>query len=172
MLMISHYLQRTFIYGILIRGNSKIPLHVLSFSLTFCTLNGYMVGRYHTEYAVYDASWLTDPRFIIGVSMFFIGMFINIHSDHILRNLRKPGETGYKIPRGGMFEYVSGANYFGEVVEWTGFSVACWTPHSLCFAIFTASYIGFIKAFSHHRWYLEKFEDYPKSRKAIIPFII
>ena len=32
--------------------------------------------------------------------MFVAGMIINIHSDHILRNLRKPGETGYKIPRG------------------------------------------------------------------------
>ena len=32
--------------------------------------------------------------------MFLVGMAINIHSDHILRNLRKPGETGYVIPRG------------------------------------------------------------------------
>lgn len=32
--------------------------------------------------------------------VFFVGMTINIHSDHVLRNLRKPGETGYKIPRG------------------------------------------------------------------------
>lgn len=29
-------------------------------------------------------------------------MFINCHSDGILRRLRLPGETGYKIPRGGM----------------------------------------------------------------------
>ena len=32
--------------------------------------------------------------------MFLSGMAINIHSDHILRNLRKPGEKGYKIPKG------------------------------------------------------------------------
>ena len=36
----------------------------------------------------------------LGVTMFFVGMLVNIHSDHILRNLRKPGETGYKIPQG------------------------------------------------------------------------
>ena len=37
---------------------------------------------------------------ISGCVMFVCGMTINIHSDHILRNLRKPGETGYKIPKG------------------------------------------------------------------------
>ncbi|CAN0015160.1 unnamed protein product, partial [Hapterophycus canaliculatus] len=65
-------------------------------------------------------SWLVDPRFLIGSVMFAAGMGINIHSDGILRRLRAPGETGYKIPRGGMFEYVSGANFFGECVEWCG----------------------------------------------------
>lgn len=32
--------------------------------------------------------------------MFYTGMAINIHSDHILRNLRKPNEVVYKIPAG------------------------------------------------------------------------
>ena len=36
----------------------------------------------------------------LGSALWLIGMLINIHSDHVLRNLRKPGETGYKIPRG------------------------------------------------------------------------
>ena len=46
-------------------------------------------------------------------------------SDQLLVNLRKPGETGYKIPVGGLFDYVTGANFFGEIVEWTGFALAC-----------------------------------------------
>ena len=32
--------------------------------------------------------------------LFYVGMAINIHSDYILRNLRKPGEVIYKIPTG------------------------------------------------------------------------
>lgn len=37
---------------------------------------------------------------LLGGILWLTGLVINIHSDHILRNLRKPGETGYKIPRG------------------------------------------------------------------------
>lgn len=35
-----------------------------------------------------------------GFLLFVTGFAINIHSDHILRNLRKPGEIVYKIPYG------------------------------------------------------------------------
>lgn len=28
---------------------------------------------------------------------------------------------------GGMFQYVSGANFFGEILEWTGFAIASWS---------------------------------------------
>ena len=50
---------------------------------------------------------------MIGIILWGAGAYINIESDKRLMNLRKPGESGYKIPRGGMFEYVSAANYFG-----------------------------------------------------------
>ena len=55
-------------------------------------------------------------------------MFVNIDSDRRLRNLRSKSaeklENGYKIPFGGFFEYISAANYFGEIVEWWGFALA------------------------------------------------
>nr|KAG5712841.1 hypothetical protein BaRGS_007438 [Batillaria attramentaria] len=107
----------------------------------------------------------------VGMGVFFVGMATNIYSDHILRSLRKEGEKGYKIPYGGMFEYVSGANFFGEAVEWSGFAIMCGTLPAAAFALFTVCNIG-PRAYQHHRWYLEKFEDYPKNRKAIIPFIL
>ncbi|VDL77406.1 unnamed protein product [Nippostrongylus brasiliensis] len=107
----------------------------------------------------------------LGMALFATGMYINIQSDSILRNLRKPGEAGYKIPRGGMFEYVSGANFFGEIVEWFGYALMSGSLPAIAFAMFTASNIG-PRAVHHHRWYHEKFPDYPKSRKALIPFLL
>jgi hypothetical protein len=41
----------------------------------------------------------------------------------------------------------------------------------LAFAVFTTFNIA-PRAFGHHAWYLEKFkDDYPKDRKALIPFV-
>ncbi|XP_069140678.1 3-oxo-5-alpha-steroid 4-dehydrogenase 1-like isoform X2 [Argopecten irradians] len=137
----------------------------------FCMFNGYLQAAYLLQHADFGQDWYRNPRFYIGLSIFFFGMFINIQSDHKLRTLRKPGETGYKIPRGGMFTYVSGANFLGEIIEWFGFAVANGTLPTLAFFFSTTASIS-PRAFQHHRWYKEKFEDYPKERKALIPFII
>jgi hypothetical protein len=51
---------------------------------------------------------------------------------------------------GGMFDYVSGANFFGEVVEWCGFALACYSLPALAFAMFAAFNLG-PRATSHHR---------------------
>ncbi len=51
---------------------------------------------------------------------------------------------------GGMFEYVSGANYFGEIIEWTGYALAAWSLPTLSFAIFTVSNLA-PRAVSHHK---------------------
>ena len=91
----------------------------------------------------------------------------------MLRTLRKPGETGYKIPRGGMFTFISGANFFGEIVEWCGFAIACGGAFApVAFALSTAFNVG-PRAVQHHGWYLEKFkEEYAAlGRKALIPFV-
>ncbi|XP_077999172.1 3-oxo-5-alpha-steroid 4-dehydrogenase 1-like isoform X2 [Glandiceps talaboti] len=144
-----HYFQRTFIFPFLIRGGKKTPVTPMILAFMFCLYNGYMQGRTLTQYAVYQKEWLYSPAFILGCILFFLGMTINIHSDHVLRNLRKPGETGYKIPKGGLFEYVSGANFFGESLEWFGWAIACNTLPGYAFVVFTACNIG-PRAYHHH----------------------
>ncbi|AWP04888.1 putative 3-oxo-5-alpha-steroid 4-dehydrogenase 1 isoform 3 [Scophthalmus maximus] len=130
--------------------------------------NQLLIAMYFCHYVQRS---LIYPFLIRGGSvLWLVGWLVNVHSDHILRNLRKPGETGYKIPTGGMFEYVSGANFLGEITEWAGFALAGHSVHSSAFAIFTAVVLT-SRAVAHHKWYLAKFEDYPKSRKALIPFL-
>ncbi|XP_010728179.3 3-oxo-5-alpha-steroid 4-dehydrogenase 2b [Larimichthys crocea] len=165
-----HYFQRTFIYSLLTRGK-PFPLSVMVSAGLFCTVNGFLQGHYLLHCVHFDDEWSADYRFKTGLLLFYIGMAINIHSDYILRNLRKPGEVVYKIPKGGLFEYVSGANYLGEIVEWFGYALATWSLPALSFAVFSLCFIG-PRAYYHHRFYKEKFNDYPKFRKALIPFIL
>jgi hypothetical protein len=80
---------------------------------------------------------------------------------------------GYKIPRGGLFEYVSAANYTAETLEWLGYAVACGSASLApwAFALATACNLA-PRARSHHAWYKQKFgAAYPASRSAFIPFV-
>lgn len=170
-MFVAHYVQRSLIFPFLIRGGKPAPFAIFLSAAIFCAFNGYLQGRYLSRFAVYPDDWVTDPHFVLGGILWLTGLVINIHSDHILRNLRKPGETGYKIPRGGLFEYVSAANYFGEVVEWCGFALASCSLQACSFVFFSFCFL-FSRAYHHHRWYQEKFKDYPKSRKILIPFLL
>ena len=102
-------------------------------------INAYVNARWVSEIGRYDPEWLGDPRFLAGVLVFVVGFAINNHSDNILLGLRKPGETGYSIPRGGVFRYVSCPNYFGELLEWAGWALATWSLAGLAFFVYTAA---------------------------------
>lgn len=117
----AHYLQRAFIFPLLLRGESKMPLGIVVMGMAFNTLNALMQGGwiFYVSPESYYADWFAKPYIYIGGALFLAGMAVNLHSDHIIRNLRKPGDTRHYIPRGGMFRYVSSANYFGELLEWT-----------------------------------------------------
>ncbi|XP_047220836.1 3-oxo-5-alpha-steroid 4-dehydrogenase 2-like isoform X2 [Girardinichthys multiradiatus] len=145
-----HYFYRSFVYSLLTRGR-PVPLKIIFSSIVFCSLNGFLQGHYLLHCAQFQHTWLRNTRLFAGVLVFSIGLTINIHSDHVLRNLRKPGEYVYKIPRGGMFEFVSGANFFGEITEWCGYALAAWSLPAFAFAFFTICSIG-PRAYYHHRY--------------------
>jgi 3-oxo-5-alpha-steroid 4-dehydrogenase 1 len=169
-----HYIQRAFVYPFLMRGKKKIPITIIMMGLIFNGLNAYLQARYLYKLAnlnKYPSTWLINPAFIIGTSLFFIGYVINLKSDFTLRHLRSPGEpNGYKIPYGGLFRYISCPNYFGEILEWIGWAILTWSVTGVIFAVWTAANL-IPRGRSHHSWYQMTFQDYPTNRKAIIPFI-
>ena len=172
-LYLLHYLNRSLIFPLRTRTRGKkMPLFIVFsavlFNLVNGSTNGYWLG---TLGPVYSETWLNDPRFVIGFLLFVAGALINIQADNILLNLRKPGETGYKIPKGGLFRYISCPNHFGEIIEWTGFAIMCWNLPALGFAVWTAANL-IPRAIAHHKWYREKFVDYPVERKAVVPGVV
>jgi hypothetical protein len=166
-----HYGQRTFLFPLLIRGKQPMPLTIISFGMIFNGINTYLQARWvNTLSPPYSSNWLLSIFFISGIGIFIIGIIINLHSDYIVRNLRVPGETEYKIPYGGMFKYVSAPNYLGEITEWAGWAIMTWSVPGLVFVTWTFANLA-PRAHSHHKWYQESFPNYPKNRKALIPFI-
>ena len=149
-----------------------MPLTIVLMAIGFNLVNGYINGYWLGSLSGrYEFSWMWDPRFIIGAVLFISGLVINWQTDNILIHLRKPGETGYVIPHGGLFTYISCPNHFGEIIEWCGFALMTWSLPGMAFAIWT--FVNLVpRALHHHQWYTKQFPEYPKERKALIPFIL
>lgn len=170
-----HYFQRSFIFPLLIRGKNRMPLAIVLMGVVFNVINAYMIGGwlfYVSPADAYPTSWLRSPLFILGTVIFLIGMAINLQSDNIIRHLRKPGDTRHYIPRGGMYRYVTSANYLGELTEWTGYAILTWSLGGLAFMAWTFANLA-PRARTIHRRYVEEFGDEYSSlkRRYLIPFI-
>ncbi len=170
-----HYFQRSFIFPLLIKGRSKMPLSIIAMGVLFNTLNALMQGGwifYISPVEMYPLSWFADPRFICGTLLFASGMFVNIQSDSIIRHLRKPGDNRHYLPKGGMFRYVTSANYLGELMEWTGFAILTWSWSGAVFALWTFANLCPRAARIYGR-YRAEFGDKLDTRKVkrLIPFI-
>lgn len=167
-----HYVNRMIVYPLRMRPSATaMPIAVVSLGVAFNGLNAWINARWISHLGSYPSSWLADPRLLAGAAVFAAGMAINVSHDGILRRLREPGSAGYRIPTGGLFRWVSCPNYLGEIVEWTGWAIATWSMAGLAFALYTAANVG-PRALAHHRWYRERFEDYPKERRALIPGVL
>ncbi|HUL60416.1 MAG TPA: DUF1295 domain-containing protein [Anaeromyxobacteraceae bacterium] len=167
----AHYLYRSLLYPALLRPGGRMPLGVASLAVGFNVLNGGINARWISSIATYPPGWLTGPRFLAGAALFLGGLALHAGSDRTLRRLRAPGETGYRIPRGGAFDLVSCPNYLGEIVQWVGWAVASWSPAGAAFALYTVANL-LPRAVSHHAWYRRRFPDYPPRRRALVPFVL
>jgi 3-oxo-5-alpha-steroid 4-dehydrogenase 1 len=133
---------------------------------------GYLNGRWlFTLGPARGVDWLADPRFVGGALLFFGGFALCATSDRILRRLRRPGERRYVIPTGGGYRFVSSPNYLGEILMWLGWSAATWSLAGLAIAAVSAANLV-PRALRNHRWYRERFPDYPRERRALIPFLL
>lgn len=170
-----HYVHRAFVFPFRRRGGTRtMPLAIAASAFFFTSVNSYLNGRWIFTLApasAYGAAWLADPRFLVGAALFLAGFAVNQHADFVLFHLRAPGETGYRIPVGGLYRWVSCPNYLGEIAEWSGFALCAWSWPALAFAGWTIAAL-LPRALSHHRWYRERFPDYPRERRALIPYLL
>jgi protein-S-isoprenylcysteine O-methyltransferase Ste14 len=170
-LWLVHYLYRSLLFPLLIRGKKQMPLLIMVFAIVFNLMNSYLQGRHLYHFSMpYSADWFLSAPFTVGIILFITGFVIHVSSDTITRRLREPGQKEYKIPHGGLYRWISSPNYLGEIIEWIGWAVLTWSIPGLVFAFWTAANLV-PRAYSNHQWYVKTFPDYPRERKALIPRI-
>lgn len=168
-LYVGHYVYRGYIFPFLTRTKGKkMPISITFSAVFFNLMNTFFIG--------YQLGFMGGRediplwQLVLGCTLFAGGFLIHFISDQILIRLRKPGETGYKIPKGFLFEKVTSPNYLGELIEWLGFAIIAGSMAGWLFVIWTAANL-LPRAYSHHTWYKTKFADYPKYRKVIFPYL-
>jgi 3-oxo-5-alpha-steroid 4-dehydrogenase 1 len=175
-----HYANRGFFFPFSIRHakghKASFSFMVISIGWLVTSLHGYFHATYFTRLHVYTVDWLKDPRFIIGFIVYYVSYGLNLHCDAIIRNLRPQSEIdagvkSYRIPEGGLFRWVTNPSYLTELTAWAGFAICTW---SLAGVFVLVVSLGNLvpRAFATQKWYRERFPDYPRERKVLIPYLL
>ena len=168
----AHYSHRTLIWPWLVqRRDSRMPLITCAAGFTFNVVNGVLFSWYMTRLTVYTDEWLGDSRFMTGATVMAIGAALNVWSDYYLARLRNAKPDQAVQPMRGPFRLVSCPNLTGEMLEWAGFALMCWSPPAMAFAVWTAANLT-PRALWRLGWYHRQFDDYPSRRRALIPGLL
>ncbi|KAF5279008.1 hypothetical protein FQA39_LY05686 [Lamprigera yunnana] len=152
---------------------------------TMPILNLFKNCTYYWAFSAYVAYYTNHNLFtpphvaqvIFGLLLFSFSELGNLSIHLLFRNLRPAGISVRQIPKPDgllfnyLFQYVSCPNYTYEIVAWLGFSIMTSCVPALLFTLI-GGYQMTVWALSKHRNYKKEFPEYPKNRKAIIPFIL
>lgn len=167
-----HYFHRAFLYPFSLKSSREMPVSVVLMAVAFNTVNAFLNGGHFVLHADwYTPDWLTSPQFIVGLLVFVLGYYGTKRCDAILAALRDEPGDDYKVPQGFLYRWVSCPNYLCESVQWFGWALMTLSPAGFVFFAWTVANL-MPRAISHHRWYRETFADYPRERKAIIPYVV
>ena len=131
----------------------------------FYSLAAFMIGYLNRVPLQTMDSW-----FFFGIVLFVIGIIGNCNQHKLLADLRKDS-LEYKIPRGGLFEYVVCPHYLFEIITWLGIFLLSRHLGALLVLAFIIAYLS-ARSIRTLAWYREKFKDFPAGRKGIIPFVL
>ncbi|XP_017098013.2 polyprenal reductase [Drosophila bipectinata] len=135
---------------------------------------GFVRGSQPIEFTIDN---LTGQQ-ILYLIVFGLAWQQQYSSNMILVNLRTDPRTGrvktekHLVPKGGLFNVISSPHMSLEIVMY--FCIAdLFMPVRIWRLIFLwVASNQTINALLTHRWYQETFRDYPRNRRAIIPFLL
>lgn len=116
---------------------------------------------------------LVSLKHAVLTAVFLLAWYNQLYTHKIFAAMRRSGRSRHGVPQGGLFSLVSCPHYLSEIIIYTvlmlvvGLSdvtlvlVWCWVVTNQVVA-----------ALMSHHWYRDTFKDYPRHRKAIIPFLL
>jgi very-long-chain enoyl-CoA reductase len=127
--------------------------------------------------AAYFIGWLNanpipavDIWFVLGIALFLFGIIANFYHHKLLADLRK-NSLDYFIPKGGLFERVVCPHYLFEILTWLGIALLSRHLAAWLVLLFVINYLS-ARSIRTLKWYHDKFPEFPKDRKAILPFVL
>ncbi|XP_076659798.1 very-long-chain enoyl-CoA reductase-like [Halictus rubicundus] len=155
-------------------SHATMPLRNLFKNCSYYWLFAAYVA-YHVNHPLFTSA--SAMKFSVGLTMFALCELGNLSIHLALRNLRPAGSTVRKIPVATsnpftqLFNMVSCPNYTYEIGSWIGFTImtSCLPAGLFTFA---GAYQMTLWALGKHKAYKKEFSNYPKSRKAIFPFLL
>lgn len=140
---------------------------VIIISATYLAAAVCMIFFHHQTQGLPEPS--IDLKYL-GLVVFVVGISGNLYHHYLLSKLRQKNDKGYKIPRGGLFSLIVCPHYLFEITTFVGISLISQTIYSYLCAVGIAFYL-LGRSYVTRNWYLSKFENFPKSVKALIPFV-
>ncbi|XP_058980730.1 polyprenol reductase isoform X2 [Musca domestica] len=115
----------------------------------------------------------------VTIALFLFSWWHQYQSNLILVNLRTDRKTGkvitekHLLPSGGFFDWISSPHMLFEVVLYVALLVG-FMEKSLTWwlVVIWVTSNQIYNAMCTHTWYKQTFKNYPRKRKAIIPFTI
>jgi very-long-chain enoyl-CoA reductase len=174
LMLLVHFLKRTLEVAFLHSYSGHMPSSVAN-----------MIGFYYALITLLVA-WTAVPISHIaslklmhtGVGLFVIGELGNFYHHYLLKQLREEKtvsgakEKRYMPPRDGLFVFVATPHYLCELVAWLGIACVAQQLHSFLVFASMSSYLAG-RAVMTNSMYRERFSttEWPRSRKALIPFL-
>jgi len=172
----AHFLKRVLEVAFVHRYSGSMPLPTALLISSY-----YLSNAVAMVYVQRLSRGLPEPRVDLlcpGALTFAVGLAGNFYHHWLLSRLRAGhgagggdgGEKAYRIPTGGMFGLVVCPHYLFEIAVFFGFAMISQTLYALTVALGTAAYLAG-RSYTTRKWYASKFEDFPASIKALVPYV-
>ncbi|KAL4599348.1 hypothetical protein ACB092_11G120300 [Castanea dentata] len=163
-----HFFKRIFEVLVVHQYSGGMMLDsAITISLGYFT---YTAGMIYAQHLSQDISEPPVDLKYPGILLFLIGISGNFYHHYLLSKLRGKGDKEYRIPKGGLFDLVICPHYLFEIIDFLGISFISQTLYAFSFTLGTIFYL-MGRSYATRRWYLSKFENFPKDVKALIPYI-